>query len=389
MKIYFIGQKGIPAIYGGVEKHAEELARRLARAGHEVYVYTRPNYTLAKLKKWQGVNLISLPSVATKHLDAISHTFLACLDVARRREVDVIHFHSIGPSSLIWLMKLLKPGVPIISTFHCQDYYHQKWGILARLYLKFGELMSCRLADSAITVSKSLQKYVLKTYKKIADYLPNGVSLPKIMAAKEISKWGLSRGNYILAVSRLIPHKGLHFLIEAHKNSRTAKKLVIAGDGTYTDSYVNYLKELAAEDKRIIFTGNQTGRTLAELFSNAYLFVQPSLSEGLSIALLEAMSYGRAILASDIPENKEAIGRAGLTFKSGAVKDLEKKLAYLLKRPVLAKQLGRQGYDRVKNEYGWSDIAKGTIKLYKKAIALKEAKRAPKAGLVRRFIGLF
>lgn len=192
MKIYFIGQKGIPAKSGGVEKHVEELSRRLVKAGHDVFVYTRPNYTNARLKKYQGVNLISLPSVSTKHLDAISHTFRACLDVIKK-DVDIIHFHSIGPSSLIWLVKVLKPSVPVISTFHTRCYQHKKWGIFARVYLRFGELCVCLLADKTITVSESLKNYAQEKYGVNTEYIPNGVTLPKVIRVEKIKKWGLKK----------------------------------------------------------------------------------------------------------------------------------------------------------------------------------------------------
>ncbi|MBI4778883.1 glycosyltransferase family 4 protein [Candidatus Falkowbacteria bacterium] len=315
MKIYFIGQKGIPAKFGGVEKHVEDLSTRLAKAGHEVFTYTRANYTDKSLKKYQGVNLISLPNIATKHFDAISHTFRACFDLIKR-EVDIIHFHSIGPSSLIWLAKLLKPGVPIIFTFHTKCYEHKKWGVLARLCLKTGERIACRLADKVITISPSLTEYARAKYKVNAAYLPNGVSLPKIVKADKIGKWGLKKDGYILAVTRLVGHKGVQYLIGAYKNLKTNKKLVIVGDGAYTDNYVKELKAAAEGNKNIIFTGNQSGPELAELFSNAYLFVQPSEAEGLSIALLEAMAYKNCPVVSDIRENTDVIKNCGASFKN-------------------------------------------------------------------------
>ncbi len=388
MKIYFIGQKGIPAKFGGVEKHVEELATRLVKAGHEVNVYTRPNYTETKLKSWRGVKLISLGTIASKHFDAISHTFRACLDL-RKRNVDIIHFHSIGPSSLIWLAKLLKPGVPIIATFHSQCYTHKKWGILARLYLKFGEMIACKMADKTITVSRSLTDYAKEKYDVATEYIPNGVNLPKILSADEISKkWKLSKGGYILCVSRLIGHKGIHYLLEAYKKIKTSKKLVIVGDGSFTGSYVKKLKELAKGTKKIIFTGNQTGKTLAELYANAYLFVQPSESEGLSIALLEALSYGKCALVSDIRENTEVIGKNNnFIFKNKNVLSLKYKLNNLLKQPKMLERIGKLARTRVGQAYNWNDITKSTIKVYKSALLAKPA-RVPHFKLAKKFVSL-
>lgn len=373
MKIVFIGQKGIPAITGGVESHVEELAVRLVKSGHEVSAYTRPNYTNPKLKKYKGVNLISLKSIASKHLDAITHTFRACLDV-RKREVDVIHFHSIGPSSLIWLVRMLKPKTPVVATFHTQCYKHQKWGLLAKMYLKFGERVICKSPDKTIVISKNLKKYAFEKYACDAVYAPNGVSIPENRIARDIKKqWGLTEGSYIVAVQRLIRHKGVHYLIEAYNKLRTNKKLVIVGAGTFTDDYVAELKAMAKDNPNIIFTGNQTGRTLNELYSNAYMFVQPSESEGLSIALLEAMAYGKACLVSDIPENREAVGSIGRTFVNKNPMDLALNLLYLLKQEKLVKKMGQLGRTRVAKNYDWDGITKKVIKIYETTIEEKEA----------------
>jgi len=366
MKIYFIGQKGIPAKFGGVERHVEELATRLIKADHEVYVYTRPNYTDSKQRKIKGINLISLSSIATKHLDAISHTLRACWDL-RKRQVDIIHFHSIGPSSLIWLAKLLKPGVPVVATFHTKCYEHKKWNWFARLFLRLGEAVLCLTADKVITVSRSLSEYAKNKYGIDANYIPNGVKTATFAPAKIIKKWGLKKDNYILAVSRLIRHKGIHHLVEAYKQIRTDKKLVIVGDGFHTNNYVRELQQLSAGSKNIVFTGNQTGSTLAELFSNAYLFVQPSESEGLSIALLEAMSYGKCVLVSDIPENLEAIGKNSFTFINKNIRSLRNKLIYLLAKQSLVKASGLKLKSRVEKLYNWQNIVEQTLRVYREA----------------------
>lgn len=390
MKIYFIGQKGIPAKFGGVERHVEDLSVGLAAAGHDVFVYTRPNYTDKTLSVYKKVNLISLPSIGSKYLDAISHTFRACLDLIKR-DVDVVHVHSIGPASLVWLIKLLKPKTPIVFTFHTKDYYHQKWGVFARAYLHFGELVGCFFSDRIIAISLSLQQHILHEHNLPASYLPNGVNLPKTLPAKQIKKmWDLEKNGYILVVSRLVRHKGIHHLINAYNKLNTKKKLVITGDGAFTDDYVWELNSLAAENPNIIFTGNQSGDILNELFSNAYLFVQPSEAEGLSIALLEAMSYGKTVLVSDIPENLEAMGGLGYSFVNKDVDDLADRLQYLLKRPATVVKSGSAGKMRVKKEYSWEDITGGVIMVYNQVVFDRKFMNQQKAKLrlVRRFTSI-
>lgn len=385
MRIYFIGQKGIPSKSGGVEKHVEELSIRLAKQGHEVFAYTRKNYTKPSLKKYKGVNLISLPSIPTKHLDAISHTFMACLDVLFRK-ADVIHFHSIGPSSLLWIVKILKPGTPVVATFHARCYFHKKWGVFARSFLKFGEYIICKWADEVITVSRALNGYVKDTYDKEAIYVPNGVELADKFQPRLIKKWGLKKNNYILAVSRLVRHKGLHILISAYNQIETNKKLVIVGGGVFTDDYVIELKKLAGDNKNIIFTGQKSGRVLKELFTNAHLFVQPSESEGLSIAILEAMSYRKAVLASDIKENKEAVGRTGISFKTNDIDSLKKKLQFVLKRPELIQERGEKGRKRVVEFYNWEDITDEIVDIYRSVAVPERGFFLPRLDFVRKII---
>lgn len=369
MRIAFIGQKGIPATLGGVERHVEELATRMAALGHEVFIYVRDNYTDKNLKSYKGVKLIHLPSISTKHLDAISHTLFATLH-ALFQKYDVIHYQAIGPTSLSWIIKLLKRKTALVATFHCQDYFHQKWGWFARMSLRFGEYVTCKIPDKTITVSKELAAFAMKKYGTQTAVVPNGANVNFSPRADKLSRWGLREKRYILSVGRLIKHKGVHYLVEAFKRLEdTGKlpnnfKLVIVGDGFHTDDYVKYLKTISEGRSNIILTGSQTGENLAQLFSHAYLFVQPSEYEGLSIALLEAMGYGLAPLVSDIKENTEAIDDAGYSFKVKDTGDLREKMAYLLNRPGEVERIGKLAQERVKNEYSWDSIVQKTVKVY-------------------------
>ncbi len=375
MKIAFVGQKGIPMIHGGVEKHVEELSVHLAARGHNVLVYTRPNYTDKNLTNFKGVRLISLPSIATKHLDAAIHTFLVCLHIIiKERDVDIVHFHSIGPSLWIWLIKVFMPKTPVVATFHTKCYVHQKWGRLARFALKTGERSCCLLSDKVITISKGLHQYMLTEYKREPKYIPNGVSDMKLIPPAKIKQWGLDKNNYIVTVSRLVRHKGIHYLIEAYKQLETDKKLVIVGSTAYTDDYVRQLKKMAKGNDKIIFTGNQSGRTLKELFSNAYLFVQPSESEGLSIALLEAMAYRRGLLLSDIPENKEAAKHTAYYFQNKNINSLKEALKFLLSDQQLVSAMGERAQERVKKYYHWDNISKNVENLYENIINEKKSR---------------
>lgn len=366
MKIAFIGQKGIPAHVGGIERYAEDLALELIKSGQEVIAYTRPHYTPKNQKEYKDIKLVSLPSIRTKHLDAIIHSLLASVHVIFS-DVDIVHYQNIGPALTSWIPRIFKRRVKIVSTFQTKDYEHAKWGIFARTMLRLGELTMILFSHEIIVVSEEMKEYVIKKYGIEPHFITNGAREVEIKKAKEIKKWGLRKNNYIFSASRLVRHKGIHHLINAFKKIKTDKVLVIAGDGAFTDDYVAELKKLAKGKKNIIFTGNQTGDTLDELFSNAYLFVQPSLVEGLSLALLEAMAFSRPLLVSDIGANKEAAGDAGVYFKSDNAKDLKEKLLYILSHPRIAKAKGKEGNERVKSDFNWETITERILGVYHNA----------------------
>ena len=379
MKIAHIGSKGIPAQAGGIERHIEELSTRLAASGHEVFVYCRKHYTNYKEKNYKGINLIYLPSIRTKNLETISHTFLATLD-ALGRNYDVIHYHGVGPSTFSIIPRLLARKSKVIVTFHCQDKYHQKWGRIGRAYLAFGEFAACRFPHQTIAVSKVIKNYCKRVFRKEIEYIPNGVMPNIVNGDDEIKKLGLDAGKYILTCARLVPHKGIHYLIKAFQELKIqnlrqkAFKLVIVGDSAHTDDYVQYLKKLAFGNKDIIFTGLQTGKVLAQLFKNAYIYVHPSEAEGLPITVLEAMASKKTVLASNISENIEAIAGRGYVFINKDIEDLKYKIELLLKNSDLVKKTGQEAYEYVLLNYNWDKIARATLNLYNRLQISEEAK---------------
>lgn len=375
MRIFFIGQKGIPASYGGVEHHVEQLSIRLAKKGHEVFVYSRPWYqqtvfpNLPYPKIYQNVNLIYHRSLHTKNLDAITATTTSTFHVLFQK-ADIIHYHGIGPSSLLFIPRLLKWNSKIVATFHCKDYEHQKWSQFAKAYLKFGEYVCVHLPHGTIVVSKTLEDYVKRKYHTDPIYIPNGVPLFSKERPKEIKDWGLEKDKYLLTVARLVKHKNIHHLIKAyteiyhHPSPSHPKLIIVGGAADGGGEYEIYLKKMAAQNPDIIFTGFQTGHTLAELFSNAYLYIHPSASEGLPIAVLEAMAYGNCVLVSNIPENLEPVADFGFSFKVGNIQDLKEKLTNLLRKPKLIKQTGEKAREHVRVNYNWDQISTKTDEFY-------------------------
>lgn len=365
MKIAMIGTKGIPATWGGIERHVEEISVRLAAMGHDVTVYCRPHYTETNDLVYKGVKLRKLPTINSKNFDAIVHTFFATMN-AISKDYDVVHYHAIGPGTLSLLPKIVGKGT--VVTVHGLDWQREKWGNRAKAFLKFGERASVKFPSQTIAVSRFLKGYLEDKYGREVNYIPSAVTDPVFRAPNKIREFGIGDKDYILFVARLVPEKGCHFLIDAYKRLKTNKKLVIAGGSSLSDDYVAELKQHESED--IIFTGYVFGEALHELYSNAYCYVHPSTIEGLPVTLLEAVSYGNCIIASNIPANAEVVQDSGLLFESQDVDGLCEQLKVVLDNPVLAKSLGEKAQATGVSEYNYDSVAEKTANVYKKAIGI-------------------
>lgn len=383
MNIAVLGIKGIPATYSGPEVHVEQLASRLVQRGHKVTVYCRKYYIEGKVltglcnSLYRGIRLKTLPTVRTKHLDAISHTLISSLN-SLGEDYDIVHYQALGPSTLSFIPRMFNKKV--VVTIHGLDWQRAKWRGLAKKYLKFGEYTSIEFANCTIVVSKTLKKYFEKKYKRKVFYIPNGVDINEPLPPKAITElFGLYGKDYLLFLARLVPEKGCHYLIQAFRSIKTDKKLVITGGAVYTEDYESKLKSLASKDTRIIFTGFQYGDITRELFSNAYAYILPSDIEGLPISLLEAMSYGCPVLASDIPENIEIISdeketnepNFGFYFMKSNVKDLQSKIEYILKHPKEIKEIAKRAKHHVSQIYSWKTITDRTESLYRYVLSGK------------------
>ena len=363
MKIAMIGQKGIPSRAGGVEIHVEELAAGLVETGNQVDVYCRKYYCKNRMKTHRGINLIYIPTISTKHLDAIIYTFFATV-LALTKGYDVFHYHACGPSSLCWIPKLF--GKKVVCTTHGLDWKRAKWGALGQDYLKFGEKMIGKYADEIIVLNDPMKEYFKETYHRETSVIPNGVEEPDLLESNVIKeKWGLEKESYILYLGRLVPEKGIHYLVEAYQKLNTDKKLVIAGGSSHSDDYVEQLAAMSIDNDDIIMTGFVSGQTLEELYSNAFLYVLPSDVEGLPISLLEAMSYKRCCLVSDIKENTTTGKENVFSFKQGNVDDLYERLKLILAKPMEEiRTMGENAGRYVLESYRWKNVVNKTEKVY-------------------------
>jgi len=365
MKIVYIALKGLPQ-GGGVEKFTEEVGARLAARGHEVVVYAMRHYG-AKTGTHMGIKVKAFRTIRSRILEKPVLMLLSTIAQIFERRVDIVHFHGFGAGLFYPIPKI--QGRVIVTQGHGIEWRRSRWGSVGRWVLKVMEKVVVRGSHAITVVSQVQQTYLSEKYGIQSVVIRNGVSAPSLLEPCIIKKYGLEKKNFVLFAARLVSEKGAHYLIEAWKTLQTDLKLVIAGDCPYETDYVSNLWSLADEREDILFTGHVSGDELTELFSNAYLFVLPSELEGLPIALLEAMSFGRCCLASDIPENLEASGGCCFHFKNKDISDLATKLGYLLAEPEEVERAGVAARDLVFKNQTWDMVTDRFEEFYTQAIA--------------------
>lgn len=366
LRIAMVGQKGMPATYGGIERHVEEMSARLVALGHEVTVYCRNSYDAMPMDQYRGVRLRRAPTVASKHLDAIVHSGTATMAALSDRP-DILHYHGIGPGLLAPLPRYLS-RVRVVQTIHGLDNQRAKWSRVARAALGTAHWLSGYVPDVRIAVSRALATHYQDRFGKDTRYVPNGVAEPCRVPAHQITtRFGLTTGGYLLLVGRLVPEKAADLLIRAFRRLPGTMKLAVVGGSSFTDDYVDTLRIAAGDDPRIVFTGFAYGDMLAELYTNAAAFVQPSRLEGLPLTLLEAASYGLPLIASDIHPHVELLesdapGRR--LFRDGDEDDL----LYALWRTLAdlpAERVGGSVHGaRVRATYTWDAAARDIEQIY-------------------------
>ena len=368
LKIAMFGHKRIPSREGGIEVVVAELSTRMTALGHQVTCYNRSGHHVSgrefdggKEKTYQGVRLKNVLTIPWKGLAAMTSSISAAICCAFGR-YDVVHIHAEGPAFMSWLPKMT--GKRVIVTIHGLDWARAKWGKFASWYIKSGEKNAVRHADRIIVLSRGVQDYFQKTYGRETDFIPNGVVRAEKREAEIIrEKWGLEKDSYVLFLGRLVPEKGIHYLIEAWKGLKTDKKLVIAGGNSDTQEYMDQLKKMAGEG--VIFTGFQQGRALEELYSNAWIYALPSDLEGMPLSLLEAMSYGNCCLISDIEECTQVAGDHAVVFPKGDVAALRRALENCLAHPEIVEKLKGEAADYIHSKYNWDDVVARTLELYR------------------------
>jgi glycosyltransferase involved in cell wall biosynthesis len=369
MRIAMIGIKAIPARFGGFETAVDEISRGVVREGHEVVVYNRAGMSQHAGRSYEGVELVTLPTLRSKNLSTICHAFLSTLHVMFRR-VDVVHYFTTGATLFAPLPRLL--GKKIVCSVDGTDWQRAKWGGLARWYLKFSERLAVRFCHRLISDSTEVMNYYRRRYGAASSCIAYGMREPQPAENGEaanpvLERFGLRPRDYVLFVGRLVPENNVHYLIQAFAKTSTDKKLVIVGDDPWERNYVRSLR--STPDPRIVFTGGVYGEGYAQLQRNAYLFVLPDEVGGTHPALVEAMGYGNCVLVNDTPSNLEVIADAGLSYrgKDGAA-DLQRQLQMLVDAPGLVDEYRQKAGQRAHERYRWEDVVEQHVVLYRQLL---------------------
>ena len=365
LRIVMLGTRGVPANYSGFETCVEELGARLAARGHAVTVYCRVPHVAYAGPAYRGMQLVKLPTIRSKHLDTIVHTFLSSVHALWGR-YDIALYFNVGNSPLTWMPRMA--GQRVLLNVDGLDWKRKKWGWFARRYIHACERWATRFPHRVVTDSRQVQRYYQERYGAASTYIAYGADPVSVPPGPHLKRYGLEPRRYVLFVGRLVPENCAHHLTEAWRDLATDLSCVIVGDAPYGAAYIRSLK--AEADPRVIFTGYLFGEGYRELLSNAYCFVETSEVGGTHPALLEAMAAERCVVVNDTPENLETIADTGFSYHGevGAA-GLRSVLERVLKDPALVAEQGRRGLERVRTHYTWDRVTEAYERLFRELLA--------------------
>lgn len=378
MKIAILGTRGIPANYGGFETFAEQLGTRLAARGHEITVYCREHYATTVASTYNGVKLVTLPTIRHKYFDTVIHTLLSVLH-STPRKYDVILICNAANSVFSFIPRLV--GTPTLVNVDGLERKRKKWNWLGRAYYLLSEWLSTFLPTAIVTDAQVIQDYYATRYRKTSAMIAYGAEVARRAMPDKLAKFGLEANRYVLYVSRLEPENNAHLVIDAYQHVKTDFPLVIVGGAPYAHEYIARLKN--TRDKRVKFLGFVFGEDYRALQQNAYSYVHATEVGGTHPALIEAMGAGNCALTLNTPENREVVGEAGILYQSA--EDLAAQLQKVLNDPSLIQDYRRRAMARVLELYNWEQITDEYEGLLAKlaGIELQAATLHPESGVAR------
>jgi glycosyltransferase involved in cell wall biosynthesis len=352
VKLAIIGTRGVPANYGGFETFAEELGARLAERGHRVTVYGRRGFIDPDLGEYRGMRLVVLPALRSKHMETVSHTFLAALHAARRG-FDAVLMCNAANAPFVRILQLA--GVPVALNVDGLERKRRKWGWAGRSYYRLGECLSARLPNALITDAEVIRRYYRRAYGATSEMIVYGGDLEPPEGSDVLTGLGLEPGGYLLYVSRFEPENNPDRVVEAYGRVAGSRPLVMVGGAPYSRGLTRRVAELA--DDRVLLPGPIYGDGYRQLLFNCRLYVHATEVGGTHPALVEAMGAGRPVLYYDTPENREVAGGAGLRFHFAGDTALEEMVIAVINDESRLQEMGRRSSDRVAERYRWCDVA--------------------------------
>jgi len=362
LRIALLGTRGVPASYSGFETCVEQLGRRLVQRGHRVSVYCRSHHITYDGEYYEGMRLVKLPTVPNKYLDTIVHSLLSSLHALPQR-YDVALYFIAGNSPVTWIPRAV--GTRTLLNVDGLDWKRDKWPRPAKAYIRFAEYLATRLPTAYLTDSRAVQAYYAERFGSEPPYIPYGSEVQRRPPGPWLERFGLEPRRYVLFVGRLVPENCAHHLVQSFRGLDTDLKCVIVGDSAYAEEYKRELRELAADDPRVVFTGYVFGEGYHELGSHAYAFVESSGVGGTHPALVEAMAFGNCVVVNDTPENLETVGRAGLGYDGRAgASALREVLAALIGDPERVAAYRRAAEERARSRYSWESVTDDYERLF-------------------------
>lgn len=355
MRIAFIGSRGVPARYSGVETFVEQLGARLVERGHTVTVYVRRHGDGHEGQVYRGMRLLRVAGIATKHLDTISHTLVSCLH-ALFRPYDVVVMSISGNSPLAFLPRLR--GAKVVLNVDGSDWRRKKWGRLAQAYLHLSEWLAVHFPNATVTDSRVMHRYYQDRFGAATECIDYGAEMPPAEDLSILQAHHIRPHQYLLLVGRLVPENCIHHLVAAYEQLDTDLQCVVVGDAPYAKQYI---AELKRRGPNVIFTGYVFAEGYRALMHNAYAVVLCSEVGGTHPVLIEAMAAGNCVVVNDTPANLEVVGQAGIPYCGArGAESLRNVLQDLLRNPeevaryrslAIAHVRGRYSWDRVTDQY--------------------------------------
>lgn len=368
MRIAAFGYRSMPFRDGcaGADKFAMELYPRLVGLGNQVIGYNRLYPGQEKLADhYEGVKLVNFRTIKRKGFDTLLHSFKCTLHIIWHNTAEIVHIQNGGNS--IWALPLRLFGKKVFISQDGIDWNREKWPWYAKLYLIMSSFITAYFVNQVIFDNIYARELFEKKFKKKFEFIPFGSEVPAFDEDDAIlKKLGLTKGEYFLFIGRIIPDKGLHYLIPAFQQLTTDKKLLIVGGSPNPSDYENRIR--STDDPRILFPGYIYGTDTFVLMKNAYCYIQPSDVEGLSPVVLNVMGLGTPIICSDIQENLYAVDDTATLFKKGDMESLRDRLQYSLESRDDILQNARRAQERALSKFNWNQVALDHQKIFRNHI---------------------